>query len=608
MNYLNDRIQLELRKLNIIALNEVAAVQGDLIVAENVLNQQRRILERSNNLNEVISRFSVVSERKILKGWNLEKKREVIFKDELDVSLKKGIDILANAVKTTMGPKGRLVLIQRPGDHPIVTKDGVTVAQSVNLSDEVQNLGVKVIKEAAARTAEEAGDGTTTATVLAQKIYNEGLKMKAAGFQPDLLKKGIDSALFAIKQEISGHKKEVKDKEELLQVAMISANGEKETADLIVDAIEASGVDGNIIVEEAKGFKSSLNIVDGFRVERGFLSPYFVTDKNKMSCEFDKPLIFLANREFSSIRDLMKPLELSLEVSRPVLVIANDVEGDALQGLVLNKTKGALRVCAIKSPGFGNSRHDLLNDLQAVVGGTIVDASFDMNKFSMEDFGTCKKSITHRGNTLIVAQEGHNRDDKIQERVTAIKDQFENPSLEDVEVELLKYRLQQLSGGISILRIGAATESELIERYDRVDDALHATRAALQEGILPGGGVALARASKSLQHAIDAESSADVRAGIEIMQRACVEPFKQIIRNGHNSPDSLLTQILSTDDYTGYDARNDVLGNMFDIGIVDPHKVVRCAIENAVSAATMLLNVGCCMIETEKQADDHNSY
>ena len=538
----------------------------------------------------------------------MEKKREVIFKDELDVSLKKGIDILANAVKTTMGPKGRLVLIQRPGDHPIVTKDGVTVAQSVNLSDEVQNLGVKVIKEAAARTAEEAGDGTTTATVLAQKIYNEGLKMKAAGFQPDLLKKGIDSALFAIKQEISGHKKEVKDKEELLQVAMISANGEKETADLIVDAIEASGVDGNIIVEEAKGFKSSLNIVDGFRVERGFLSPYFVTDKNKMSCEFDKPLIFLANREFSSIRDLMKPLELSLEVSRPVLVIANDVEGDALQGLVLNKTKGALRVCAIKSPGFGNSRHDLLNDLQAVVGGTIVDASFDMNKFSMEDFGTCKKSITHRGNTLIVAQEGHNRDDKIQERVTAIKDQFENPSLEDVEVELLKYRLQQLSGGISILRIGAATESELIERYDRVDDALHATRAALQEGILPGGGVALARASKSLQHAIDAESSADVRAGIEIMQRACVEPFKQIIRNGHNSPDSLLTQILSTDDYTGYDARNDVFGNMFDIGIVDPHKVVRCAIENAVSAATMLLNVGCCMIETEKQADDHNSY
>lgn len=538
----------------------------------------------------------------------MEKKREVIFKDELDVSLKKGIDILANAVKTTMGPKGRLVLIQRPGDHPIVTKDGVTVAQSVNLSDEVQNLGVKVIKEAAARTAEEAGDGTTTATVLAQKIYNEGLKMKAAGFQPDLLKAGIDLALNSIKKEISSHKKEVNGREELLQVAMISANGEKETAELIVNAIEASGVDGNIIVEEAKGFKSSLSVVDGFRVERGYLSPYFVTDKNKMTCEFDKPLIFLANREFTSIRDLMKPLELSLEVSRPVLVIANDVEGDALQGLVLNKTKGALRVCAIKSPGFGNSRHDLLNDLQAVVGGTIVDASFDMNKFSMEDFGTCKKTITHRGNTLLVAQEGHNRDDYIQQRVYAIKSQFDNPGLEDVEVELLKYRLQQLAGGISILRIGAATESELIERYDRVDDALHATRAALQEGILPGGGVALARASKSLQVDIDSESSADVRAGIEIMQRSCVEPFKQIIRNGHNSPDSLLTQILSTDDYVGYDARNDVLGNMFDIGIVDPHKVVRCAIENAVSAATMLLNVGCCMIEIEKQSNDDNSY
>tara|TARA_A100001011_G_C14300269_1_gene840431 strand:- start:28 stop:1647 length:1620 start_codon:yes stop_codon:yes gene_type:complete len=537
----------------------------------------------------------------------MEIKREVVFGEELQIKLKKGIDILANAVKTTMGPKGKLVLIERKGQHPTITKDGVTVAQSVNLADSVQNLGVKVLKEAAARTAEEAGDGTTTSTVLAQKIYSEGAKMKSAGYQPDLLKKGIELSLSSIKQHLLSQKKEVTTKEELLQVAMISANGEKEIADLIVDAIEASGEDGSVIVEEAKGFKSSLTVVDGFRLERGFLSPYFVTDKNKMLCEFDRPLILLADREFNSIRDLMKPLEIALESSKPILVIANDIQGDAMQGLVLNKVKGSLRVCAIKSPGFGASRHDMLLDLQSIVGGTVITDSFDISTFKKSDFGQCEKTIVHRGMSMIISNENDENKESINQRIDAVKQKLSKRyDLEKAEKEMLNYRLRQLSGGIAILRIGAATESELIERYDRVDDALNATKAAIQEGILPGGGVALVRCTSALESVIKEIESPDIKAGVQIMVRACLEPFKQIIKNGHSSPDSALSKIINATKDTGYDARTNEIGSMFEIGIVDPHKVVRCAVENAVSASTMLLNVDYCMVDLKQQAEDNN--
>jgi chaperonin GroEL len=538
----------------------------------------------------------------------MEIKREVFFGDDLHSNLKKGVDILSDSVKITMGPKGRLVLIQRENQHPIITKDGVTVAQSINLIDEVQNLGVKVIKEAASRTAEEAGDGTTTSTVLAQKIYSEGLKMKAAGYQPDLLKQGIEIGLEVIKTNLESQKKEVKSKEELLQVAMISSNGEKEIADLIVSAIEASGADGSIIVEEAKGFKSNLTVVDGFKLSRGFLSPYFVTDKNRMTCEFENPLILLADREFSSIHDLMKPLEMALEASRPILVVANDIEGEALQGLVLNKMKGSLRVCAIKSPGFGSVRHEMLQDIQTIVGGHIVDASFDMNKFEMEHFGQCKKTIIHRTTSMIISYDNNDRKNEILERIDSLKEILENNILENIEKELITNRIQQLAGGISILRIGAATESELIERYDRVDDALHATKAAMQEGILPGGGVALVRTRKAIFDEIKKQKNSDINAGLTIMTRACCEPFKQIIRNGSNSPEEILSKVINSKNDMGYDAREDKLEDMFEIGIVDPYKVVRCAIENAVSAATMLLNVECCMIEFKKQVNDSDNY
>jgi chaperonin GroEL len=536
----------------------------------------------------------------------MEIKRKVIFKEDFETKIKKGIDTLSNAVKTTMGPKGKLVLIQREGMHPTVTKDGVTVANAINLEDQIENLGVKVLKEAASRTADEAGDGTTTSTVLAQSIFNEGIKMKSAGFQIDLIKKGIDNALTIVKDYLNKVKKDVANEEELYQVALISANGEQEIANLIVKAMQAAGADGSVIVEEAKGFKSELNIVDGFRLERGFLSPYFVTDKNKMTCDFERPLILLADREFNSIRDLMKPLELALESSRPILVIGNDIQGDALQGMVLNKVKGSLRVCAIKSPGFGVSRHDMLIDLQTIIGGTVVTNSFDMAEFNMDHFGTCEKSIIHKNMTMLISKD-NKKSEKIEERIVNIKDKIKAKyNLQDGEEAILNYRLRQLSGGIAILRVGAATESELIERYDRVDDALHATKAAMQEGILPGGGVALARSSKLIHAVSIKEVNPDIKAGLEIMARAVVTPFKQIIENGHKSSEALLTKVISKNDNTGYDARNDKFGNMYELGIIDPHKVVRCAVENAGSAAMMLLSVECCLISLKQENHEDN--
>jgi len=526
-------------------------------------------------------------------------KREVLFRDDFLNSVKAGVDTLADSVKTTMGPKGKLVLIQRVGKHPTVTKDGVTVANAINLRNEVENLGVEVIREAASRTADEAGDGTTTATVLAQSIFNEGLKMQAAGFQTDMLVKGIQAAGSKVENYFNEKRKEIKSKKELQQVALISANGEKEIADLIVEALGVSGVDGSIIVEEAKGFKSDLTVVEGLRLERGYLSPYFVTDKNKMSADYNNCLILLADREFATIQDLVKPMELALECSKPLLVIANDMSGDALQGVVLNKTKGILRVCAIKSPGFGTSRHEMLNDLQSVVGGNIVDASFNMSEFKMEDFGVIKKAHVSKNMTMLISDSNSNKPSaQIEKRITAIKSRMKDPGLDRNELDLLRYRLQQLSGGISILRVGAATESELIERYDRVDDALHATKAAMQEGVLPGGGVALVRSVSALD-SIKKDFDPSFEAGVNIMKRSLLEPFKQIIRNGRMSPDAILAEVFDKKENTGYDAREEKMVDMFKSGILDPHKVVRCALQNAISAATMLLNVGCCMIDVE---------
>ena len=535
-----------------------------------------------------------------------EIKRDIYSGQELDTLLKKGVDKLANTVKTTMGPKGKLVLIHRPGQHPIVTKDGVTVAQAINLVNEVENLGAKIIKESASRTAEQAGDGTTTATVLAQYLYGEGLKYKAAGFDMTLLKDGIEDAKNLIIDLIKDSAKEVSDKDSLLKVATISANGESSVANLIVDAIEAAGKDGHVIVEEAKGFQSSLTVVDGFQMERGYLSPYFVSDKNRMICEFDKPLILMADRTFNTIRELMKPLEIALETGRPILVIANDIEGDAMQGLVVNRVKGSLRCCAIKTPGFGGTRHDMLLDLETIIGGKVIDSSFDMTSFTSEMFGTCKKIIIHKNKTLVINDE--EKSAATIERMDSIKSQIRSPNLQSEEKTLLKYRLQQLSGGIAILRVGAATESELIERYDRVDDALHATRAALEEGVLAGGGIALYKLAESLSNKVIQGSEKSYKAGFTLLTDSCKEPFKQILSNAGLSHYNVLTDINREKDYNtnvGYDVRNKKFGDMFELGVLDPAKVARCALENAASAASMLLSADCSLIDVVNEQKDN---
>jgi chaperonin GroEL len=532
----------------------------------------------------------------------MEIKREIYSGQELDSKLQKGINKLANAVKVTMGPKGKLVLIHRPGHHPIVTKDGVTVAQAINLVDEVENLGAQIIKESASRTADEAGDGTTTATVLAQYIYNEGLKYKTAGFDVMQLKEGVEYARSILTGLIKESARAVNNNDDLLDVATISANGEKEVAKLIVDAIDAAGPDGHVIVEEAKGFSSSLQVVDGFQMERGFLSPYFVTDKNKMTAEFKKPLILMADRSFNSVRELMKPLEVALDMGRPIIVIANDIEGDALQGLVLNRIKGSLRVAAMKSPGFGGARHDLLLDLESIVGGKVLDSAFDMTTFQPEMFGTCKKIIIHKSKTLVIKDE--DRSEETQTRMDSIKNKLSYPGLDTNERELLRYRMQQLSGGIAILRVGAATESELIERYDRVDDALHATRAALEEGVLPGGGIALYRLADKLREYTLEKYDKSFVAGFRLLTDACMAPFQQILDNAGLSHHKVLNELKETSAEFGYDVRHKKFGDMFTLGVLDPAKVARCAVENSVSAATMLLMADCSMIEVNSEQND----
>jgi len=536
----------------------------------------------------------------------MQKKRKIIFENNFHNEVKKGIDVLTDAVKTTMGPKGKLVMIQQGDEHPIITKDGVTVANNVNLVNDIQNLGVKVIKEASSRTAEEAGDGTTTSTVLAQSIFNEGLKMKAAGYQMDLMKEGILFAKEKIIDYIDQLKKPITKDEELKNVALISANGEEDISNLIVKAIKKAGAHGSIIVEEAKGYASSLITVNGFKTERGFLSPYFVTDKNKMSCEFKKPLTLLADCHFNSIHKIMKPLELSLEIGRPIVIIANGFENEVLQGLVLNKTKGSLQVNAIKSPGFGSSRHEMMIDLQAILGGTIIDDNFDMKSFCKEDFGSCDKIISTKNTTMFIDNNLDYNSSSVQERILSIKNRLSGYDIDEREKEVLNYRLNQLAGGVCILRVGASTESELIERYDRVDDALNASKAAMQEGILPGGGIALIKAQKMLKELVIKDIDPNIKAGIEIMTRSLIAPFCQILKNGEKNPETAVAKIIKNNSFEyGYDIRKNIFGNMYDLGVIDPHKVVRCALENAVSSATMLLSVGCGMIELNNSGEEY---
>lgn len=515
----------------------------------------------------------------------------VKFNHEVRESVKQGISILAEAVKTTMGPRGKTVLIERPGQHPIVTKDGVTVAKAINLKDRFQNLGVQVVKEAASRSADEAGDGTTTATVLTQAFYENGLRMISSGEDSVNLRKSIELAVNDVVSYLRESSKNLESRKELKQIAMISCNGEEEIAELITQAIYQVKADGNVIVEEAKGYKSDLSIVEGVQIGRGYLSPYFITDQDKMCALLENSYVFLCNKKLETMKDIIKPLEIVLESGKNILVVANEIENEALQGMVINRVKGNLKVCAIKSPGFGNTRHEMLEDLACVTGAKVFDETDDMSDFKIEDLGTCKKIIVKRNSTLFVASK--TVQDNINERLETIRERMKSYDLEEKELESLDYRLKQLSGGIAVLRIGAATEAEMIERRDRVDDALHATRAAMQEGIVPGGGVALARAAMNIS-----APSPDLESGYSIVKQACLAPLRQIVKNTGKSSDLVIEKVWESENISfGYDAREEKYGDMFDLGVIDPLKVVRCAIQNACSAATLLLTSDCAMVE-----------
>jgi chaperonin GroEL len=523
-----------------------------------------------------------------------ETKRIVKLDSSLQENLLEGINTLASAVKLTMGPRGKNVLIERPGQHPIVTKDGVTVAKAINLKGQFQNLGVQVIKEAAARTADEAGDGTTTSTILAQTIFAEGLKMIAAGHDTVSIRNGIDAGVKHVLNNLSQMTKVLETPEELYQVALVSANGEANTAKLISNAVQKVGRDGTVTVEDAKGFASSLTFVDGFKVDRGYLSPYFVTNQDKMIAVLEDSLVLLCNRKLESLKSLMRPLELALESEKPILIVGNEVEGDAMQGIVLNKVKGGLKVCAIKSPGFGQERVEMMQDLSIITGARVINESDDLSEFQFEDFGKCKKAIIKRTSTLFIGYGKNN--EEVAKRTIQLKERLSSYDLEEDEARVIKYRLNQLAGGIAVLKVGASTEAELVERKDRVDDALNATKAALDEGILPGGGVALVRASSDL-HKNKSKYGDDVYAGIRIVKLACEEPLRQIVTNAGKSPDLILEKVKSHKHTIGYDARKEKYNDMMVTGIIDPHKVVRCALENAASTASMLLSVGAAMIE-----------
>lgn len=522
-----------------------------------------------------------------------EADKVVLFDADTRDRLLKGVNTLADAVKVTMGPRGRNVIIEQKGEHPILTKDGVTVARAINLSDRVANLGVQMIKEAASRTADEAGDGTTTATVLTQAIYAEGLKMMAAGYSASDLKKGIDEVVDEVLARVSEMSSPVSCAEDLLRVATVSANGEQELGKLIASAIETVGQDGVVTVEEAKGFSSSLNVVSGARLDRGYLSPYFVTNQDKMICELDKPVVLILNTRLDTLRDVAPFLEKILAAKRPLLLICEDVDGEALQGLVVNKLKGILNVCAVRIPGIGESRYDFAQDLAALLGTEVFHGA-DISALAttpLDSLGSCTRVTVTKSETILVGAKGDLS--KHADRVAEIRIRAEETP-DDDEREHCKRRLALLSGGVAVLRVGGATEAELRERRDRVDDALHATQAALKEGIVPGGGVALARSTAGLASTGTGGAASAARQVIKV---ACCAPLRQIVANSGGVPDIVLSNVMSSDGNRGYNAYAEEYGDMLEMGIIDPARVVRCALKNAASAASMMLTAGCSIVE-----------
>ena len=503
-------------------------------------------------------------------------------------ALKSGVDKLANAVKVTLGPKGRNVIIESEyGGSPTITKDGVTVARSISLEDPIENLGAQVVKEVSSKTNDIAGDGTTTATVLAQAILREGLKNVTAGANPMDLKRGIDTAVEAICKELTNIKKDVTDKKEIAQVGTISANNDETIGNLIADAMDKVGKDGVITVEEAKGIETSLDVVEGMQFDRGYLSPYFVTDQDSMESILDNPYILITEHNITAIKDLIPTLEKVAQTGRPLLVIADDIQGEALATLVVNKLRGTIKVAAVKSPGFGDRRKAILQDIAILTGGTLIaeDTGFKLETVGLNHLGSAQKITVDREKTTII--EGAGESESIQTRIVEIKNQIDKTT-SDYDKENLQQRLAKLSGGVAVIKIGASTEVEMKEKKARVEDALHATRAAVDEGIVPGGGIAYIRASKVLD-GITTENL-DQETGVQIIKRAIEEPLRQIVENAGKEGSVIVNRIKSLENSSeGYNARTDQYGNMFEQGVIDPAKVTRVALQNAASVASLLI-------------------
>jgi chaperonin GroEL len=516
--------------------------------------------------------------------------KELYFDSEAREKMKRGVDTLANAVKVTLGPKGRNVIIDKKFGSPSITKDGVSVAKEIELEDAVENMGAQLVKEVASKTADQAGDGTTTATVLTQAIYTIGSKNVAAGANPMDLKKGIEKAVEAIVSNLKGQSRPITTSNEIAQVATISANNDFEIGTMISNAMDKVGREGVITVEEARGTETEVKTVEGMQFDRGYLSPYFVTNTEKMEVELEKPFILISEKKVSSMKELLPVLEAVAQTGRPLLIISEDVDGEALATLVVNKIRGALKVAAVKAPGFGDRRKAMLEDIAILTGGTVIaeERGFKLENATIEYLGQAEKIIIDKDNTTIV--NGVGSSDDISNRVNQIKAQIENTT-SDYDREKLQERLAKLSGGVAILYIGAATEVEMKEKKDRVDDALHATRAAVEEGIVAGGGVALIRAISSLE-GLKGENE-DQTTGINIIRQAVESPLRTIVANAGGEGSVVINAVKAGKDDFGYNAREDKYENMIAAGIIDPTKVTRLALENAASIAGLLLTTEC---------------
>ncbi|MCD7983452.1 MAG: chaperonin GroEL [Desulfovibrio sp.] len=527
--------------------------------------------------------------------------KEILFDVKAREKLARGVDKLANAVKVTLGPKGRNVVLEKSFGAPVITKDGVTVAKEIELDDKFENMGAQLVKEVASKTSDAAGDGTTTATILAQAVYHEGIKLVAAGRNPMAIKRGIDKGVDSLIAELANLAKPTRDQKEIAQIGTISANSDATIGNIIAEAMSKVGKEGVITVEEAKGLETTMDVVEGMRFDRGYLSPYFVTNAEKMICEMDNPYILCTEKKISSMKDMLPVLEQVAKVNRPLMIIAEDVEGEALATLVVNKLRGALQVVAVKAPGFGDRRKAMLQDIAVLTGGQVAseDTGSKLENMTLAELGTAKRVVVDKDNTTIV--DGAGKSEDIKGRVKQIRAQIED-STSDYDREKLQERLAKLVGGVAVVHVGAATEVEMKEKKDRVEDALNATRAAVEEGIVPGGGTALIRVSKVLNDIKPADD--DELAGVNIIRRAIEEPLRQIAHNAGFEGSIVVEKVRAGKDGFGFNAATGEYEDLIKAGVIDPKKVTRTALQNAASVASLLLTTECAIAEKPEPKKD----